>query len=62
MTLIEDYKTLFPDKKPVFIFDEVQDIANMRQLVLGLFNWQYKLFISGSNSSLLSSELSTHFR
>jgi len=60
--ILEKYKTLFPDKTPFFVFDEIQDIWNLRQFVLALFNLQYKIFLSWSNSKLLSSELSTHFR
>ena len=64
LRLLEEYYTITskPNLEPLFVFDEVQDIANLRQLVLHLFNHQYKIFISGSNSKLLSSELSTHFR
>jgi predicted AAA+ superfamily ATPase len=63
LLLEEYYKTApHPDLPPFFIFDEVQDIANLRQLILHLFNHQYKIFMSGSNSKLLASELSTHFR
>lgn len=60
--LVTEYKELFPTKEPFFIFDEIQDISNFKEFVLALFNWWYKIFISGSNSTLLSSELSTHFR
>lgn len=60
--LLEEYKSIFPAKKPFFVFDEIQDIWNFREFVLSIFNWWYKVFISGSNSKLLSSELSTHFR
>jgi predicted AAA+ superfamily ATPase len=62
--LVEDYyKTAEkPDLPPFFVFDEIQEIANLRQFVLRLFNQQYKIFLSGSNSKLLASELSTHFR
>jgi predicted AAA+ superfamily ATPase len=60
--LMSSYFELNPNQAPLFILDEVQDIANMRELILYLYNQHYKIFISGSNSKLLSSELSTHFR
>jgi len=44
------------------IFDEIQDIENFQNLVLQLYNQGYQIFISGSNSNLLSSELVTEFR
>jgi predicted AAA+ superfamily ATPase len=29
--LLEEYYTIFPDKEPFFIFDEVQEVNNFRQ-------------------------------
>jgi predicted AAA+ superfamily ATPase len=60
--LLESYHSKYPNSQPLFVLDEVQDIANMQELILFLYNQNYKVFISGSNSKLLSSELSTHFR
>jgi len=60
--LILQFKELYPDQEPFFVFDEIQDIANFREFVLWIYNSWYKIFLSWSNSKLLSSELSTHFR
>lgn len=60
--LLQNFKELHPKREPFFIFDEIQDIANFREFVLYLYNLWYKIFLSWSNSTLLSSELSTHFR
>ncbi len=60
--LLQNYKEIFPDKEPFFIFDEIQDIKNFKNFVLNLYNKNYQIFLSGSNSNLLSSELSTNFR
>ncbi len=60
--LLLNFKELFPDKEPFFVFDEIQEIFNFKEFVLGLYNLWYKIFLSGSNSILLSSELSTNFR
>lgn len=60
--LLWDFKEIYPDKEPFFVFDEIQDIANFKEFVLSLYNLWHKIFLSGSNSKLLSSELSTHFR
>lgn len=59
--LLGAYFELFPTLTPWFFFDEIQEIAEFRTGVLGLFNRGYKIIMSGSNSSLLSRELSTHF-
>jgi len=40
----------------------VQDIENYQKLVLTFYTQGYQVFISGSNSKLLSSELVTEFR
>ena len=60
--LLEDYTTLYPDLEPFFVFDEAQEIKNFRTSILTLFNDWYKIFLSGSNSKILSSELTTHLR
>ncbi|MDR0608003.1 MAG: AAA family ATPase [Candidatus Peribacteria bacterium] len=40
----------------------MQEIANFKQFIFSLFTGHHKIFLSGSNSKLLSSELSTEFR
>lgn len=60
--LLLDYKELYPEKTPFFVFDEIQDIVNFKNFVLSLYNKQFQIFLSGSNSNLLSSELVTNFR
>ncbi|MBT3726506.1 AAA family ATPase [bacterium] len=37
--IILDYKELFLDKEPFFIFDEIQDISNFKEFVLYLYNF-----------------------
>jgi len=60
--LLEDFYSLYPDGKPFFVFDEIQELEEFSKSVLYLFNKWYKVFLSWSNSKLLSSELSTQFR
>ena len=60
--LLEDFFELYPNEKPFFIFDEIQELENFNKIVMYLFNSWYKIFLSWSNSKLLSSELSTIFR
>lgn len=44
----------------VFFFDEIQNIAGWERFVRRLHDDGYKIFITGSNAHLLSSELGTH--
>jgi predicted AAA+ superfamily ATPase len=44
--LLQNFKELYPEKEPFFIFDEIQDIANFREFVLYLYNLGYKIFLS----------------
>ncbi len=60
--IIKSYYSLWNNNKPLLIFDEVQDIKNFQKLILQLYSQWYQIFISGSNSNLLSSELVTEFR
>lgn len=60
--LLLSFWEIEPHLEPFFIFDEIQDISNFKEFVLWIYNLWYKIFLSWSNSKLLSSELSTHFR
>ena len=60
--IINSYFSLWNKDKPILIFDEIQDIENFQKVVLQLYNQWYQIFISWSNSKLLSSELVTEFR
>ena len=61
----DDFNTLLIELKKnnnskVIILDEVQNIKNWERFVRRLYDEEYKIFISGSNAKLLSSELATH--
>ncbi|MGQ9848356.1 MAG: ATP-binding protein [Bacteroidales bacterium] len=43
----------------VFFFDEIQNVNGWEKFISRLFNENYKIFITGSNAKLLSSELAT---
>jgi predicted AAA+ superfamily ATPase len=47
-----DFKTIF--------LDEIQNVPQWERFVRRIFNEGYKIFITGSNSKLLSGELATH--
>lgn len=51
---IEQYQT-----KPIFFFDEIQEIPNWQKFVNRMYEQSHKLFVTGSNATLLSSEIST---
>jgi len=56
------YFELFPDKKPFFIFDEIQELNNFSQKLIKILNKWYKILITWSNAHLLSKEISTILR
>jgi len=53
---------LFPDKKPFFIFDEIQELDNFSEKLIKILNKWYKILITWSNAHLLSKEISTILR
>jgi predicted AAA+ superfamily ATPase len=44
----------------VFFFDEIQNINGWERFVRRLHDQEYKVYVTGSNATLLSSELGTH--
>lgn len=63
LELIENsYFELFPDKKPFFIFDEIQELRNFPEKLIKILNKWYKILITWSNAHLLSKEISTILR
>lgn len=61
--IINYYKSVYQPKGKIYLFiDEVQNIDNWEKLIVSLAQHplnEYELFISGSNSKLLSGELAT---
>ena len=57
-TVIEVLYLLFGMKKVIFL-DEIQNLAGWERFVSRLYNEGYKIYITGSNAKLLSSELAT---
>ena len=51
---------IFNDKDVVFFLDEVQNVKNWERWVNNLYGRNIKVFVTGSNSHLLSSEISTY--
>src|SRR3989338_4474567 len=63
---IEDFKILeelfieLYGEKKIFYFDEIQNIPMWERFVRRLYDERKKVFITGSNASMLSRELWTH--
>lgn len=57
--LLEVFIELF-GKQNVFYFDEIQNIIGWERFVRRLHDYGNKIFITGSNASMLSKELGTH--
>lgn len=62
LEIIECSKELFGIKKFVFYFDEIQNVAGWENFIVSLLNEHYKIYITGSNSRLLSKEIATSLR
>ena len=54
--------SVFPKfKKSKFLFfDDIKNIEGWERFIRRIFDEEYKIFITGSNAKLLSSELATH--
>ncbi len=57
-SLMEVFTILFGKKKIIFL-DEIQNLQGWERFVSRLYNEGYKIYLTGSNAKLLSSELST---
>jgi len=56
--IMDVFAELFGNRKIVF-FDEIQNLNGWERFVSRLYNEGFKIYITGSNAKLLSSELST---
>ena len=56
--VMEVFMSLFGKKKVIFM-DEVQNLEGWEKFVSRLYNEGYKIFLTGSNAKLLSSEFAT---
>ena len=63
---IDDFQTLYEilvelfGTKQIFIFDEIQNIRGWERFVRRLHDTRKKIYVTGSNASMLSRELGTH--
>jgi len=56
--IIESYRELF-SQKPVLFFDEIQNIAGWQKFARRMADSDYQIYITGSNSEMLSSEMAS---
>ena len=60
--ILECYKELYPNSTPTIFLDELQNITGWEKFVRRLNDSGYRIFITGSNSRLLSQEIATSLR
>lgn len=56
--ILQAYQTMY-DGKPVFFFDEIQNIEGWEHFARRLANQKYQVFITGSNAKMLSQDIAT---
>ena len=64
--IVEAYRELYPDKKlseVYFFFDEIQNVEGWERFIRRIYDTETKnIYLTGSNSKLLSSEIATALR
>ena len=60
--IIDSYEELYSNKKPVVFLDEIQNVSGWEKFVRRLQEKGYKVYVTGSNSKLLSREIATSLR
>lgn len=60
--IIDAYKMLFPGKKPVLFFDEIQNLKNWHLFLKRLHVAGYRIFVTGSNANLISRDIATYLK
>jgi len=59
--ILDCAKELYGDKL-IFFLDEIQNIDNWENFIISLLNEHHKVYITGSNSKLLSKDIATSLR
>lgn len=55
--IIDSYQELYPDRKPIVYFDEIQNIEGWEKFARRLADAGYRVMITGSNAKMLSTEI-----
>lgn len=56
--ILQAYHSMY-DSRPIFFFDEIQNIEGWEHFARRLANQKYKVFITGSNAKMLSRDIAT---
>ena len=57
--LLECYSEMFGNRKPLIYLDEIQNIVGWEKFARRLADSKYRVFITGSNASMLSRDIAT---
>jgi uncharacterized protein len=57
-TILDSYKEMFSNN-PILFFDEIQNIAGWQKFARRMADSNYRVYITGSNSEMLSSEMAS---
>jgi len=60
--IIDSYNSVFPDKKPIIFFDEIQNLKNWHFYLKRLHVKGYEIYVTGSNANLISREIATFLK
>jgi uncharacterized protein len=60
--ILDAYFEMYDTKKPILFFDEIQNINGWDKFIRRMNDEGYKIYISGSNSKMLSKEIATSLR
>ncbi len=57
--LLDTYYELYPNNKPILFLDEVQNIDGWQKFCRRVADQKYRIYITGSNAKMLSSDIAT---
>ena len=58
--ILDSYSMLYPGRRPVLFFDEIQSLNNWHLFLKRLYTAGYEIFVTVSNANLLSKEIATY--
>jgi len=60
--IIDSYKSIYPNNKPILFFDEIQNLKNWHFYLKRLHVKGYKIYVTGSNAHLISRDIATFLK
>jgi uncharacterized protein len=60
--IVDAYKNIYPDQKPVLFFDEIQNLPNWHLYLKRLHVNGFRIYVTGSNATLISREIATYLK